>query len=77
MQTRIRTNAKTAYMGLIHYAPTILCRQTVKKGLPHTYLSIFSSEIIGLFNGVLVRLFRSLDQNGHSPHKTKMFHPKT
>ena len=33
MQTRMRTNAKTAYMGLVHYAPEIdLCGQIVKNG---------------------------------------------
>ena len=33
MQTRMCTNAKTAYMGLVHYAPEIdLCGQIVKNG---------------------------------------------
>ena len=38
-------------------------------GLPHTYLNIFFSEITGLFDGLFIRLFRSLDQNVYG--KTK------
>ena len=30
-------------------------------GLPNTYPSIFFSEITGLFDGLFIRLFRSLD----------------
>ena len=40
-------------------------------GLPHTYLNIFFSEITGLFVGVSLDCFRSLDQNGRNPHKTE------
>ena len=36
--------------------------------MPHTYLNIFFSEITGLFDGLFIRLFRSLDQNGCNPH---------
>ena len=32
------------------------------------------SEITGLFDGVFIKLFRSLNQNGRSPHKTKYVH---
>ena len=32
-------------------------------GLPHTYLNICFSEITGLFDGLFIRLFKSLDQN--------------
>ena len=31
MQTRVRTNAKTAYRGLVHYASEIICRQNGQK----------------------------------------------
>ena len=49
-------------------------------GLPHTYINIFFSEITGLFDGLFIRLFRSLDQNGSNqpPYMVKqnMFHNK-
>ena len=38
-------------------------------GLPHTYLNIFFSEITGLFDGLFIRLFRSLDQNVYGKNK--------
>ena len=37
-------------------------------GLPHTYLNICFSEITGLFDGLFIRLFKSLDQNVCNPH---------
>ena len=36
--------------------------------MPHTYLNIFFAEITGLFDGLFIRLFRSLDQNGFNLH---------
>ena len=38
-------------------------------GLPHTYLNIFFSEITGLFDGLFIRLLRSLDQNVYGKNK--------
>ena len=38
-------------------------------GLPLPYLNIFFSEITGLFYGLFIRLFRSLDQNDCNPRK--------
>ena len=38
-------------------------------GLPHTYLNISFSEITGLFDGLFIRLFRSLDQNVYGKNK--------
>ena len=38
-------------------------------GLPHTYLNIFFSEITRLFDGLFIRLFRSLDQNVYGKNK--------
>ena len=37
-------------------------------GLPHTYLNICFSEITGLFDGLFIRLFKSLDQNVCNAH---------
>ena len=37
-------------------------------GLPHTYLNICFSEITWLFDGLFIRLFKSLDQNVCNPH---------
>ena len=37
-------------------------------GLPHTYLSICFSKITGLFDGLFIKLFKSLHQNVCSPH---------
>ena len=47
-------------------------------GLPHTYLHISFTEITGLFDGLFIRLFRSLDQNGCNPNMVKqnLFHYK-
>ena len=37
-------------------------------GLPHTYLNIRFSEITGLFDGLFIISFKSLDQNVCNPH---------
>ena len=44
-------------------------------GLPHTYLNICFSEITGLFDGLIIRLFKSLDQNVCNPHGKTKFVP--
>ena len=43
-------------------------------GLPHTYLNICFSEITGLFDGLFIRLFKSLDQKClQRPYMVKHF----
>ena len=59
----------------VHFSINVLAEfiivkpsETLSFGLPHTNLNIFFSEITGLFDGLFIRLFRSLDQNGYNPH---------
>ena len=59
----------------VHFSINVLAEfiivkpsETLSFGPPHTNLNIFFSEITGQFDGLFIRLFTSLDQNGYNPH---------